>query len=60
MAPRFFTILTGRKLPHIRQPRPHDGPPSVNEGAVSYFAGILERMGILKPDSRRPDEEGQD
>jgi hypothetical protein len=54
MAPRFLTILTGRNLPKILQPRPADRPPPVNEGAVAHFARILEKMGILKPDESGP------
>jgi hypothetical protein len=54
MAPRFLTILTGRNLPKIQQPRLADRPP-VNEGAVVHFARVLEKMGILKP---KPDESG--
>jgi hypothetical protein len=45
MAPRFLTILTGR---------PADRPP-VNEGAVTHFARILEKMGILKPNESGPE-----
>jgi hypothetical protein len=50
MAPRFYTILTGRTLPQIRQPRPHDEPLPINEGAVAHFARILEYTGILQRD----------
>jgi hypothetical protein len=50
MALRFFTILTGRKLPQIQQPRPHDEPLPINEGAVAHFARILEDTGILQRD----------
>jgi hypothetical protein len=59
MALRFFTILTGRKLPQIRQPRPYDEPPPINEGAIAYFGRILEEKGIMKPDDGRK-EKGQD
>jgi hypothetical protein len=59
MAPRFLTFLTGLKLAQIRQPRLHDEPAPINEGAVVYFARILERVGILKPDYLR-DEHRQD
>jgi hypothetical protein len=48
MASRFLTILTGRNLPKIVQPRQAEQLP-VNEGAVAYFARVLEKMGILKP-----------
>jgi hypothetical protein len=58
MAPRSFTILTGPKVPLIRQPGRSDERP-VNESAVAYFAGILERVGILKPNLQRS-ELGQD
>lgn len=53
MTLRFFTILTGRKLPQIRQPRRHDEPLPINEGMVVYFARILEQTGIMKPDNGR-------
>jgi hypothetical protein len=49
MAPRILTILTGRNLPKILQPRHAEHPPLVNEGAVAHFARVLEKMGILKP-----------
>jgi hypothetical protein len=59
MASRSLTFLTGLKLPQIRQPRLHDEPTPINERAVVYFARILERVNILKPDYRR-DERRQD
>jgi hypothetical protein len=54
MVPRFLTILTGRNLPKILQPRQAEQSP-VNEGAIAHFARVLETMGILKP---KPDECG--
>jgi hypothetical protein len=53
MAQRFLTILTGRNLPKIVQPRQAEQPP-VNERAVAHFARVLEKMGILKADESGP------
>jgi hypothetical protein len=50
MPSQFFTRLTGRELPEIRQPRRHDERLPINEGAVAHFARILEQVGILKRD----------
>ena len=57
MAPRFLTILTGRNLPKIVQPCRDDQLPE-NEGAVAHFAGILEKLGILKPKPDQGDQAG--
>jgi hypothetical protein len=47
MAPRFLTILTGRNLPKIRQPREPE-PSIINEKTVADFARVVEQTGILK------------
>ena len=36
MAPRFFTILTGRNLPKIRQPREPE-PSIINEKTITGY-----------------------
>jgi hypothetical protein len=47
MAPRFLTILTGRNLPTIRQPR-EPKPSTINEKTLGDFTRLVEQMGILK------------
>jgi hypothetical protein len=42
MAPRFPTILTGRNLPKIRQPR-EPKPSTINEKTVADFARVVEQ-----------------
>jgi len=42
MAPRFLTILTGRNLPKIRQPRAPE-PSTVNEKTIADFARVVEQ-----------------
>ncbi len=46
MAPRFFTILTGRNLPKIWQPREAE-PSIINEKTVADFTRVVEQTGIL-------------
>ena len=46
MAPRLLTILTGRNLPKIRQPREPE-PPTINEKMIADFTRVVEQMGIL-------------
>jgi len=43
MAPRFLTILTGRNLPKIRQPRE---PSTINEKTIAGFTRVVEQTGI--------------
>jgi hypothetical protein len=45
---RFLTILTGRDLPQIRQPREPE-PSTINEKTIADFARVVEQTGILKP-----------
>jgi hypothetical protein len=55
--PRFLTILTGRNLPKIRQPREPE-PSTINEKTIADFTRVVEQMGILEhepPVSRNPD-----
>jgi hypothetical protein len=47
MAPRFLTILTGRNLPKIRQPREPERS-IINEKTIADFARVVEQTGILK------------
>jgi hypothetical protein len=47
MAPRFLTILTGRNLPKIRQPREPERS-IINERTIADFARVVEQMDILK------------
>ena len=47
MPPRFFTILTGRNLPKIRQPREPE-PSIINEKTVADFTRVVEQTGILE------------
>jgi hypothetical protein len=49
MAPRFLTILTGRNLPKIRQPREPE-PSIINEKTTR----VVEQTGILKPEPAAP------
>jgi hypothetical protein len=60
MAPRFRTILTGRNLLQIRQPRDAE-PPTINEKTIADFTRVAEQTGILErgpgaPNGRQPDE----
>jgi hypothetical protein len=45
MAPRFLTILTGRNLPKIWQPR-EPQPSTVNDRTIADFTRVLEQTGI--------------
>jgi len=47
MALRLLTILTGRNLPKIRQPREPE-PSTINEKTVADFTRVVEQTGILK------------
>jgi hypothetical protein len=49
MAPRFLTILTGRNLPKIRQPREPE-PSTINEKTIADFTRVVEQTGILARD----------
>jgi hypothetical protein len=51
MAPHLLTILTGRNLPKISQPRPPE-PSIVNEKTIADFTCVIEQTGILE---REPD-----
>jgi hypothetical protein len=46
MAPRFLTILTGRNLPKIGQPREPE-PSTINEKTIADFTRVVEQTGIL-------------
>ena len=46
MAPRFLTLLTGRNLPKIRQPREPE-PSTINEKTTADFTRVVEETGIL-------------
>jgi hypothetical protein len=47
MTARFLTILTGRNLPKIRQPREPE-PSTINEKTIADFTHAVERTGILE------------
>jgi hypothetical protein len=47
MAPRFLTIITGRNLPKIRQPREPE-PSIINEKSIADFTRVVEQTGILE------------
>ena len=49
MAPRFLTILTGRNLPKIRQPRAPERS-TINEKTIADFTRVVEQTGILERD----------
>jgi hypothetical protein len=57
MAPRFLTILTGRNVPKIGQPREPE-PSTINEKTIADFTRVVEQTGILqsKPLVRPPEE----
>ena len=42
MAPRFLTILAGRNLPKIRQPREPE-PSIINEKTIAEFTRVVEQ-----------------
>jgi hypothetical protein len=46
MAPRILTILTGRNLPKIQQPREPE-PSTINEKTIADFTRVAEHTGIL-------------
>jgi hypothetical protein len=55
MASRFLTILTGRNMPKIRQPREPEQS-TINEKTIADFTRVVEQTGILKrePLAERP------
>ena len=57
MALRFLTILTGRNLPKIRQPRE---PSTINEKTLGDFTRVVEATGILKPAPTVPAADSDD
>ncbi len=54
MAPRFLTILTGRNLPKIRQPREPE-PSTINEKTIADLTRVVEQTGILEREPTPPD-----
>ena len=52
MAPRFLTIMTGRNLPTIRQPREPE-PSIINEKTIADFTRVVEQTGILRGRRKR-------
>jgi hypothetical protein len=46
MSSRFLTILTGRNLPKIPQPR-EPAPSIVNEKMIADFTRVVKQTGIL-------------
>jgi hypothetical protein len=54
MAPRFLTILTGRNVPKIGQPREPE-PSTINEKTVADFTRVVEQTQREPPaDKARP------
>ena len=51
MTPHFLTILTGRNLPTIRQPREPE-PSTINEKTIADFTRMVEQTGILEREPR--------
>ena len=47
MAPRFMTILTGHKLPKIRQAKAPE-PSIINEKTIADFARVVEQTGMQR------------
>lgn len=58
MTPRLLTILTGRNLPKIQQPREPE-PSIINEKTIADFTRVVEQTGILS-ERRQTDEPTQD
>ena len=54
MTPRFLTILTGRNLPTIREPREPE-PSTINEKTIADFTRVVEQAGILEREPTTPD-----
>jgi hypothetical protein len=46
MPSHFLTILTGRNLPVIRQPREPE-PSTINEKTIADFTRVVEQTGIF-------------
>jgi hypothetical protein len=56
MAPRFLTILTGRNVPKIGQPREPE-PSTINEMTIADFTRVVEQTQREPPaDKARPPE----
>jgi hypothetical protein len=57
MVPRILTLLSGRNLPKIRQPRESAPPSIINEKTIADFTRAVEKAGILnRPVEPAPDE----
>jgi hypothetical protein len=52
MVPRFLTILNGRNLPKIEQPRLPE-PSTINEKTLADFTRVVEQTEILERDLAR-------
>jgi hypothetical protein len=48
MTPRFLTLLTGRNLPKIQQPRKPE-PSTINKKTVADFTRVVEQTDIVRP-----------
>src|ERR1700674_5208635 len=55
VAPRFLTLLTGRNLPKIQQPREPE-PSTINEKTIGDFTRVVEQTGILGFDAAQAKE----
>jgi hypothetical protein len=55
MAPPFLTILTGRNMPKIRQPREPESS-TINEKTIADFTRVVEETGILERDKAPANE----
>jgi hypothetical protein len=53
MAPRFLTILTGRNLRKIRQPREPERS-TITEKTIAEFMRVVEQTGILERNPKSP------
>jgi hypothetical protein len=52
--PRILTILTGRNLPKIWQPR-EPAPSNINKKTIADFTRVVEQTGILEREPTPPD-----
>ena len=57
MARCFLTILTGRNLPKIWQPREPE-PSIINEKTIADLTRVVEQTGVLHPQERYDSEVG--
>jgi hypothetical protein len=51
MRRRLLTLLTGRNLPKIQQPREPE-PSTINEKTIADFTRVVQQTGILRQTSK--------